>query len=188
MKKQIKTPLQQKTIKELISLLIFYFFVVSASGYLWEVILFCIEEHKFVNRGFLYGPWLPIYGCGAVFFYLLFSKLKRRPAAAFLSAFLIGTGLELAIGWLLDCVWELRYWDYTDSILNFHGYICLLSSLGFGVAGMLWICVLSGILEKFWFKLSVRLRRIINTILILVFVVDCIAALIFPNTGKGITY
>lgn len=72
--------------------------------------------------------------------------------------------------------------------MNFRGYICLLSSLGFGVAGMLWICVLSGILKKAWFALSVRLRRIINTALILIFVIDCIAALIFPNTGKGITY
>lgn len=178
----------KKPVRDFISLLIFYFFAVSAGGYLWEVLIFLIRDRRFCNRGFLYGPWLPVYGSGAVLFYCLLYQTKKHPASAFLFSMLIGTGLELAIGWFLDIVWGLRYWDYSDSFLNFRGYICIWSALGFGIAGTLWICHISGILRKFWFCLSDGIRRGFNTLLFLLFLLDCTAALILPNIGTGITF
>lgn len=174
--------------QEYISLLIFYFFTASVCGFLWEVLLFFIKEGHFRNRGFLYGPWLPVYGTGSVLMYLLLFKLKRQPIKVFLYSLLIGTSLELMIGWILDYFWELRYWDYTDSPLNFQGYICLTSALGIGIAGALWICLLSTLLQKLWFYIPEKIRRVVNTILIFLFILDCTAALIFPNTGRGITF
>lgn len=179
---------KQKSVREFISLIIFYFFVASIAGFLWEVLIFLVKEGQFRNRGFLYGPWLPVYGTGAVLMYVLLFKFKKKPLWAFLLSLLIGTALELAIGWLLDHLWELRYWDYTGSLLNFHGYVCLASALGFGVAGVLWICLLSGFLEKLWFKIPLKVRRAVNTLFVLLFILDCAAALIFPNTGRGITF
>lgn len=187
-------PPNRTRIWEQISLLIFFFFLTSVCGFLWEVLIFLVKDHAFRNRGFLYGPWLPVYGVGAVLFYCLFTypnicqSKKSRPLTVFFLTALLGTGLELVIGWLLDTFWHLRYWDYSGHLLNFRGYICLWSALGFGIAGTVWICCLSGLCKKLWFSLSGRLRRNTNTLLLLFFLLDCAAALIFPNTGRGVTF
>lgn len=173
---------------EYLSLLTFYFFTASLGGFLWEVLIFFIKEGHFRNRGFFYGPWLPVYGTGAVLMYLLLSRLKRHPAKVFLYSLLIGTSLELVIGWILDYFWGLRYWDYSGYLFNYHGYICLMSALSFGAAGVLWICLLSVLLKKLWFRLPGKARCAIDFMLLLLFVLDCTAALIFPNTGRGITF
>lgn len=171
-----------------ISLLIFYFFTASFCGFVWEVFLFFLKEGHFRNRGFLYGPWLPVYGTGAVLMYLFLFSLRRQPLKVFFYSVLAGTSLELIIGLFLDCFWELRYWDYSGYPLNFHGYICLYSALGIGIAGAAWVCLLSALLKKFWFLMSGKLRSIITAILLSLFLFDLAAALIFPNTGRGITF
>lgn len=177
-----------KARQEYIFLLFFYFFLASVCGFLWEVLLFFIKEGHFRNRGFLYGPWLPVYGTGAVLIYILLSRLRHHPVKAFVYSLLIGTSLELIIGLTLDYFWGLRYWDYSGSPLNFRGYICLISALGIGIAGALWICLLSPHLEKLWFHMPEKIRSAVNTILLLLFITDCATALIFPNTGRGITF
>lgn len=190
---------RKKAVFLLISQMIFFFFLASIGGFLWEVLIFLFKDGSFRNRGFLYGPWLPVYGAGAVLFYLLLGNplerilysepvKKHHPVSIFFLATLIGTLLELGIGYFLDAVWGLRYWDYSGAFLNFHGYICLFSALGFGIAGTVWICFLSGFITKLWLKIPKPLRNTINTILLLAFMVDCAAALIIPNVGNGITF
>lgn len=182
-----------------LSQLIFFFFFGAVCGFLWEVSIFLIKDGIFRKRGFLYGPWLPIYGFGAVAFYLTlafpflkhtdpsFNK-KIHPLLIFLLSALLGGGIELISGWILDTFWNLRYWDYHGAFLNFHGYICLWSVLGFGIAGTLWICYVSKFITKFWLRIPAKIRYGINTILLFVFMTDCAAALIFPNQGVGITF
>ncbi|MGN0142902.1 MAG: putative ABC transporter permease [Roseburia sp.] len=171
-----------------IARLVFYFFLGSLGGFLWEVGIFLVKEGAFRNRGFLYGPWLPVYGAGAVVFYLFFRKIKSHPAAVFLLTALTGTVLELAIGWLLDTVWELRYWDYSGQFLNYKGYICLWSALGFGIAGAVWVCLLAEPLWQLWQRIPRRISGAFLALLVLLFLWDCAAALIFPNMGTGITF
>ncbi len=179
---------REKTRREYLFLMAFYFFAASLSGFLWEILIFYVKEGHFRNRGFLYGPWLPVYGTGAVLMYLLLSKQKRCPVKVFLYSVLLGTSLECIIGWILDFFWDLRYWDYTGYLLNFRGYICLASALGIGIAGVLWICLFSGLLENLWFRIPQKTGQVILTTVFLLFILDCIAALIFPNTGRGITF
>lgn len=174
--------------QEYISLLVFYFFTASFCGFIWEVLIFFLKEGHFRNRGFLYGPWLPVYGTGAVLMYLFLFSLRRQPLKVFFYSVLAGTSLELIIGLFLDCFWELRYWDYSGYPLNFHGYICLYSALGIGIAGAAWVCLLSAPLKKFWFYIPEKRRSVITAILLSLFLFDCAAALIFPNTGHGITF
>lgn len=176
------------TTQEYITLLIFYFFTASFCGFVWEVFLFFLKEGHFRNRGFLYGPWLPVYGTGAVLMYLFLFSLRRQPLKVFFYSVLAGTSLELIIGLFLDYFWELRYWDYSSYPLNFRGYICLYSALGIGIAGAVWVCLLSALLKKLWFLIPEKLRSIITAILLLLFLFDLAAALIFPNTGRGITF
>lgn len=197
---------------------IFFFFFGAVCGFLWEVLIFLIKEGQFHKRGFLYGPWLPIYGVGAVLFYFVLgspsrknllsddilnttsslnfstkkipipSMKKSHPLIVFLLSALLGGGIELMSGWILDTFWGLKYWNYDGMLLNFHGYICLYSVLGFGIAGMLWIGYVSAFLTKLWLRIPAKIRYGTNTILVLIFLVDCAAALIFPNQGHGITF
>lgn len=199
-------PPEQNPVRNYISLLIFFFFIAAVGGFLWEVLLFWIKEDAFHNRGFLYGPWLPVYGVGAVLFYLLLgprpaqhtsasalnackkNTKNRHPLTVFALSLLIGGALEFAIGWFLDSVWGLRYWDYRSFPLNFRGYVCVWSALGFGIAGMLWICILTRFLSELWLLVPEKIRSALLSLLLLLFLLDCAAALIFPNTGSGITF
>lgn len=192
---------------------IFFFFFGAVCGFLWEVLIFLVKEGQFRKRGFLYGPWLPIYGVGAVLFYFLLGSPSRKkflpddsldtagtlnfatthvkkihPLIIFLLSALLGGGIELMSGWALDTFWGLRYWNYDGMLLNFHGYICLWSVLGFGFAGMLWVCYVSNFITKLWLRIPARIRYRANTILVLIFLADCAATLIFPNQGRGITF
>jgi uncharacterized membrane protein len=185
----------------LISLLIFFFFLGSIGGYLWEILLYLLKDGHFRNRGFLYGPWLPIYGTGGVMFFLLlghscvgispchFPRTKPlSPLTVFLSSAALGGTLELLVGWMLDKIWQLRYWDYSEYFLNLNGYICFVSIIGFAIAGSIWIGILTPFLQKLWFHIPLGYRRRINTLLVLLLLVDCTAALIFPNQGRGVTF
>lgn len=193
-------PPEQRLIQDIVSLYVFFFFAASIGGYAWEVLIFLVKDGTFTNRGFLYGPWLPVYGVGAALFYMLLAPQpfaletvsrktkKSRPAVVFLLSALLGSGVELAVGWLLDAVWQLRYWDYTGYFVNFRGYVCAASALGFGIAGVVWICALAPWLKKLWFLLPSGFRKRGNTLLFFLFLTDCAAALIVPNIGRGITF
>lgn len=203
---------EQNHIANLLSLEIFFFFLCAVGGFLWEVVFTYFQYGFFAKRGFFYGPWLPIYGVGGVLFHLLFAqknflphtqsasthrppyfgnyapRKKLRFLFVFLLSLLLGTGIELVIGWILDRFFHLRYWDYSGYLFNFHGYICLWSAVAFGIAGMLWVCVFSEFFANIWFRISAKKRHNLNTILLLLFVFDCAAAFILPNSGRGITF
>lgn len=168
--------------------LIFFFFLASILGYLWEVAIFLIKDDSFCNRGFLYGPWLPIYGIGAVIFLTLLEKYKRKPLRVFFFSLLLGSLLELLAGLFLNYAFALRYWDYRSYPLSIGGYICLYSMLGFGAAGILWVCVLSDLSLLCWEHIPHKVQRFLLTLLILLFLLDGAAALIYPNEGNGVTF
>lgn len=189
-------PPEQNHIANIISLEIFFFFLCSIAGFLWEVLLMYYLTGSYVNRGFFYGPWLPIYGTGGVLFHILFKERSRRKQKPLLLRFLrvfvltalLGAVLEFTLGWFLETFWGLHYWDYTTYPFQFHGYICLFSALGFGFAGALWICVFSSFFRRLWFCISTKKRRNLNAFLLLLFALDCVISLITPNSGHGITF
>lgn len=182
------TFMTRQNIFKLTAKTIFFFFLASVLGYLWEVILLLFQDGSFHNRGFLYGPWLPVYGIGAITFFLLLRKWRSYPIRVFFFSALLGGTLELAVGWLLAHFWHTRYWDYSENVWNLNGYICLYSVFGFGIAGVFWVCLLSRLCGKLWHRMPKWLQTSLLTILLILFITDCAAALIFPNMGKGITY
>lgn len=170
-----------------INIVLFLFFAASVAGFLWEVLLFLIMDGTFRNRGFFYGPWLPVYGAGAVLIFTLLYPQRRRPLLCFFYSACIGAVVELFTGWLLETLFDRRYWDYTGQFLNIGGYICLYSVLGFALAGSFFNCLAAPFLLKYWEKLTLRTRHRILALLLLLFIVDTAAALIFPNSGRGVT-
>ncbi len=167
---------------------VFFFFTAAILGYLWEVFLTYVLNHTLCNRGFLYGPWLPVYGFGALLFSLLLKRFSQHPVKVFFLSGIIGSLLELITGLALSTYWHTRYWDYSSLPFDISGYISLLSFLGFGFAGSLWVCFLSPRLLKFWNKRSVKSRKIFLALFLCLFLTDYILSLFFPNSGRGITY
>ena len=120
-----------------------YFVVFSFAGWLLEVVYYAWKERRFVNRGFLFGPFCPIYGLGTVAFLRIANGLIR-PAPmdnllfllqVFVIVTLVTTLMELAAGGLLEILFDQRWWDYSDCKWNLMGYICARFSLYWGVGG-----------------------------------------------------
>lgn len=109
-------------------------------GFIYEEIFYRIDLGYFVKRGTTYGPWIPIYGFGAVAILLLTRRYRSSPLKVFFLSQLIAGTLELLTGLILHRRFGVRLWDYNVEIwnwLNIGGYICLRSVLFFGVSGLL---------------------------------------------------
>ena len=113
------------------------FFFYCFCGWVWESCYVSARQRRWVNRGFLQGPLLPIYGSGAIL--ILFVTL---PAAGNLYlVFLLGMGaataLEYLTGAVMERLFQVRYWDYSKQKCNLNGYICLTSSIAWGCFSIL---------------------------------------------------
>ena len=105
------------------------FFLCSLAGWCWEVALYAVRERRFVNRGFLSGPLLPIYGFGAVGILLVCLPVRGSVLRVALRGMLAASALEYATGAAMEALFHVRYWDYSDQPLNLNGHISLLAAL-----------------------------------------------------------
>lgn len=167
---------------------VWLFFLMAVFGWLWEGFLYLFKDDMYVNRGFLTGPWLPIYGMGAVMLELLFHRWRNRPIMIFVSSMLICTVLEYLTGWYLELTWEVKWWDYSEMPWNLHGRICILSSLLFGAGGMLLVWVVSPLLCFLYQKVPVKARAGIGLLVLGLFVADAAYSAISPHVGAGVIY
>jgi uncharacterized membrane protein len=123
---------------------VIYFFIYSILGYIGEVVYCSIPARRFVNRGFMFGPWLPIYGFGGVAIRLLgalFQKetvgARMNPVAVFFVSMVVCSLIEYIGSWLLQRFFKVKLWDYSKHKANINGRVCLLNSTIFGVAGVI---------------------------------------------------
>lgn len=162
------------------------FFTTAFAGWLWEVLLYLATAHVLVNRG-VYGAYLPIYGAGCVFLILLLHRLRRRPVIVFVLSCLLCTTLEYFSGAWLMWKWGIRWWDYSGHLCNINGHICLTSAVGFGLGGMLLICVIQPVFNKFYHRMTIAVRVTLCVVFTLVFIADAAYSAIQPNTGEHIS-
>ncbi len=167
--------------------LILLFFSFSVFGWVWEVIVTFFQMGEFFNRGFLWGPWLPIYGTGGVLLLLLLKPLKSRPFITFLCAMVICGTIEYFTAWYLETIKHMSYWNYSGYLLNLDGRICLEGLLVFGLGGLGFIYFLAPLIDSFLIKIPINIRRTICVVLIGLFLTDFTYSSIDPNTGRGIS-
>lgn len=167
---------------------VWLFFLLSIFGWLWEGFLYIIKDDVYVNRGFLTGPWLPIYGAGGIMLELLFHRWRDRPIMTFISSMILCTLLEYLAGWYLELTWEVKWWDYSGMPLNLHGRICLVSSLLFGLGGMLLVWVINPLFYLLYGKIPGRVRIALAMSAVAIFAADAAYSAIVPHAGIGITY
>lgn len=175
-----------------LSSFIMFFFSFSIVGWLWEVLLYIIKEGKFVNRGTLYGPWLPIYGAGCVFVLLLlipkkFKKITDNPISTFFIIMIICGVIEYFSGWACEYFKCARYWDYSGYFLNIKGRICLECTMFFGLGGTACIYLIAPKLDRIFKKISKKNTFVLCTILVTLFSIDWLYSSKNPNMGAGIT-
>ena len=113
------------------------FIMFSVVGWVSEVLYVGIfHEHKFVNRGFLFGPICPVYGCGGIVILLLPPFLYETWIPLFLASMILCTIVEYFVSWMLEKIFHTRWWDYSHYKFNINGRICLLNSILFGFLGL----------------------------------------------------
>lgn len=114
--------------------LIWIFFIYAFLGWCTEVCYVATVTGKFVNRGFLNGPWCPVYGFGVLIVLTCLEPLADQLALLFLGSLVLTSALEWLTGFLLEKLFHQRWWDYSDQPFNLNGYICLRFSLAWGLA------------------------------------------------------
>lgn len=119
---------------------IFWLFVIYAFiGWIMETTYASILEKRFINRGFLSGPFCPIYGFGFVILILVLEPLKDNILLLFIGSVVLTSILEYFTGYILETVFRNTWWDYSNEPFNLKGRICLKFSLLWGVLSVFFI-------------------------------------------------
>lgn len=166
---------------------ILFFFTFSFIGFLWEVSLHLVSDGVFVNRGTMYGPWLPIYGWGGILILVLLKKFRDNPWKLFVMAVIVCGVLEYTTAWYLDVFRHTKYWDYSGYFLNIQGRICLEGLLVFGLGGCGFTYLLAPVLDNIYSKINYNIKYIFCIIFLITFSVDFVISTIKPNSGEGIS-
>lgn len=116
---------------------VLFFFIYSFIGWVWESCYVSVRKHRWVNRGFMHGPMLPLYGSGALVVLVSTIGVRENIALIFLLGMLAATVLEYFTGAAMERLFHVRYWDYSNQKLNLHSYICVSSSLCWGCFSVL---------------------------------------------------
>ena len=151
-----------------------FFFLYCFLGWVWESCYVSARQRRWVNRGFLHGPLLPIYGFGAVI--ILWATLPVRGSLPliFLLWMLAATALEYVTGAAMEALFKVRYWDYSGKPFNLNGHICLTCSLAWGAFSVLLVKVLHPPFENLVLRLPAFLADALACVLTVYFTADTV--------------
>lgn len=152
------------------------FITYSFFGWLMEVICKLIQEKRFINRGFLIGPYCPIYGWGALAITILLKKYLDDPIALFFMSVIICSVIEYLTSYILEKKYHARWWDYSNKKYNINGRICLETLIPFGLLGMVISYFTNPIFFSWYSSLSDIGLHIISGLLLLIFITDNIVS------------
>lgn len=164
-----------------------YFMFYSFIGWIYELFFFLFQG-ELVNRGFLFGPYLPIYGIGSLFLiYILNGLIKKKitikkvnitPIIIFLLVFVITTIVEYVGHFVLDEYFNIILWDYSQDYLNINGRVCFYASRNFAIMGTIGLYFIQPKLEFFLNKLNDLKINALFIGLLLIFIIDFVFTII----------
>ncbi|MCI9327389.1 MAG: hypothetical protein HFJ00_14395 [Lachnospiraceae bacterium] len=111
---------------------LFFFYLYCFCGWIFESTFVSLKSRKFVNRGFMRGPFLPIYGSGAIMMLVVSMPFQDNIFLTYIAGCIGATALELVTGELMEALFKVRYWDYSNQKFNYKGHICLSSTVAWG--------------------------------------------------------
>ena len=164
--------------KDYLCYLFLIFLTGCFAGWVYEEIFYWITEGMLRNRGILYGPWLPIYGIGALGIYAL-KPWKKNPVLLFLLCAVVTGVVEYIIGFAGIHLLGMRLWDYRGLFLNIGGIICFRSVVSFAVMGLVFHYLLEPAAERMIRKANPNVIQIGCLLLALLFLAACILSALF---------
>lgn len=172
-----------------LKVLFLLFIIYSVTGWIIEVIATYPDTKCFVNRGFLIGPYCPIYGNCAIAMILLLHNIKD-PILLFILSIIICSVGEYVTSYLMEKIFHARWWDYTKNKFNLNGRICLVNSLAFGVLGFLLIKFVNPFVVGLITKLSPTMMNILFYTILTLFLIDNVISfkVIFKIKNMSVKY
>ena len=149
-----------------------FFFIYCFLGWVWESCYVSAKNREWINRGFLHGPMLPIYGSGAIIVLLCTIGVRDQIVLTFLFGMIGATILEYVTGACMERLFRVRYWDYSHMPLNLKGYICLPVSLGWGAFSVLLVRVIHVPIENLVLQIPERIAEVVSVVCSSAFAVD----------------
>lgn len=151
---------------------LFFFYFYCFGGWCFESAVVSLKSHKWVNRGFMRGPFLPLYGSGATMMLVVSRPYQDNVLLTYIAGVIGATALEYVTGIVMEALFKVRYWDYTGRFLNFQGRICLRSSIAWGFLTILMTRVIHRPVEQFMFSLPGRMLNCVTVLLTIYIVAD----------------
>lgn len=142
-----------------------FFFIYCFLGWCWESAYVSARKRQWVNRGFLKGPFLPIYGSGALAVLVATLPVRGYPVLVYVFGLIGATLLELVTGICMESLFHVRYWDYSNQKFNYKGHICLSSSVAWGFFSLAMIYGFHKPIEKMVLGFPYRFTNVLSFIL-----------------------
>lgn len=156
----------------------YYYIIYAHLGWWLETIYASFKEKKFINRGFLFGPFCSMYGFGAVSLIYFLTPFENNLFLLFIIGVIITTVLEYITGYMLEKSFNTTWWDYSKEPLNLHGRICLSFSLLWGGISVILIKIINPIFNKYSYITNTFYGKIILSIILVSMLLDFILTLI----------
>lgn len=153
-----------------------FFYIYCFFGWVIESTIVSLKEKRLVNRGFIKGPLLPIYGFGSIIVLFFCLPFKQNILFVYFAGMISATILEYLTGYIMELTLGIRYWDYSNNKFNYKGRICFSSSLFWGLLSVLMTFIIHTPIQGFVTKIN-NLTPII-TLISIYFLIDFIFSLI----------
>ncbi len=151
---------------------LFIFYTYCFLGWCFESAYVSIKSKKPINRGFMRGPFLPLYGSGAVMMLVVSMPFADNIVLTYVAGCIGATALEYVTGVAMEALFKVRYWDYSGKPFNFQGQICLGSTLAWGMFTVLMTRVLHYPIDRFVLSVPQRVLTYVTAILTVYIVAD----------------
>ncbi len=149
-----------------------FFYIYCFFGWIFESTYVSLKQRRFVNRGFLRLPMLPLYGTGAVMMLWVSLPFKSSLVMVYVSGVIGATILEYVTGWGMERLFKMKYWDYSNQRFNLNGYICLSSSVAWGFLTIFLTEVIHRPIEHWVLHVSTTIGIPCLSVITVVFIID----------------
>ena len=153
------------------------FMIYSVAGWIMEVTCKSFEAKKFINRGFMIGPYCPIYGWGAIFITILLKRYISDWIVLFFMSMITCGILEYLTSYVMEKIFHARWWDYSRRKYNINGRICLETLVPFGLLGLTIMYITNPIILNALQSIPDNILNVIAIVLFVIFIIDGIVSL-----------
>lgn len=166
--------MKEKNVKKELTILFWVFIIGSIAGFIFEVIVVFFQKGHFeLRQGLIYGPFIPVYGIGAMCYYIVLSKIKiKNKVQIFLITMILGGITEYLCSFIQEKAFGTISWDYSYLPFNINGRTSLLHCIYWGIGGVLYITYIEPLLNKMIDKTNMKAFDLITIILSIFIVFD----------------